>query len=77
MQKKLRLHAMVPARKNASHPLKIHTEPSGDDNDFVHPPLKRNMGLEHGPSNIPRQPPQPTTTQPDREALAKKPDKVM
>jgi hypothetical protein len=35
----------VPARKNASHPLKIHTKPSSDDSDFVHPPPKRNKAL--------------------------------
>jgi hypothetical protein len=54
--KKLCLQEKVPARKNASHPLKIHTKPSSDDNDFVHPPPKRNRGPEHEPDNIPRQP---------------------
>jgi hypothetical protein len=45
----LRSQAKVAARKNASHPLKIHTESSSDDSDFVHPPPKRNMGPEHEP----------------------------
>jgi hypothetical protein len=47
------LQAKVPARKNASHPLKINTEPSSDDCDFVHPPSKRNRGPEHKPGNFP------------------------
>jgi hypothetical protein len=55
----LRLQVKVPARKNASHPLKIHTEHSDDDSDFVKPPPKRNMGPKQEPCNIPR---------PDREA---------
>jgi hypothetical protein len=76
-KKKICLHEKVPAKKNASHPLKIHTEPSSDDNDFVHSPPKRNRGPEHEPGNIPRHPPRPTATQPDREALVNKTYKVM
>jgi hypothetical protein len=55
--KKLCLQVKVAARKNTSHPLKIHTESSNDDSDFVHPPPERNRGPKLLPCNIPQQPP--------------------
>jgi hypothetical protein len=66
--KKVHFQAKVLARKNASHPLKIHAELSDDDSDFVQPPPKRNRGPEQEPCNIPG---------PDREAPLKKAQKVM
>jgi hypothetical protein len=64
----LGLQTKVPTRRNATHPLKIHTQPSDDKSDFVQPPPKRNRepGLETG--NIP---------QPDRELPPKQAQKVM
>jgi hypothetical protein len=52
MQKN-RLQTKRAARKNASHPLKIHIESSSDGSDFVHPPPKRNRGPQQEACNIP------------------------
>jgi hypothetical protein len=61
------LQMKVLARRNDSHPLKIHTESSDGDSDFVHPPLRRNKGPEQEPCNPP----------PDWEVPSNKAQKVM
>jgi hypothetical protein len=58
-----------------SHPLKIHTDPSSEDSDFVEPPHRWGPQQKH--CNIPWQSVGSTAVQADQEVPSKGPDKVV
>jgi hypothetical protein len=64
------------ARKNIAYLMNIDIDSCSDDSDFLNPPPKRNMGPKQEACNIPQQPPRPTEMLTDRDAAAKKTDKV-
>jgi hypothetical protein len=65
------------ARMNVAYPMNVDIDSGSSDSDFVNPPLKRNRGPGPEVHNIPWQPPQQEATHTDREAAAKKTQKVL